>query len=144
MEIEYNGKQYNITNWPEFKQKLLYAIGFQLQNAVVEDMERMGLFQGGQLTQVNMEIRGDEIVIWSDAPYAIYLEFGTYAYWQFYGVKSFPDPGYPAIPKKKELSAEERKKLPKGMQPFAFYRRLFYNEKKLKEMIEKGIKAAKG
>jgi hypothetical protein len=71
-----------------------------------------------------------------------YLEYGTYSYWQKFGLKTFPEPGYPAIPKKKEISYEERKKLPKGMQPFAPFRRVLWNEAKMGDIIEKAAKVA--
>ena len=144
MIVEHEGQDYLIENWPEFKKKLLNAISFQLESEIVKDINRMKLVKKGNLKKVDTIVEGDSIIISFPfaEDYAVYLEFGTYDYWKRFGALSFPDPGYPSVPKKKELSSKQRKMLPKGMQPFSFIRRTLYNPKKMGVIIQKAVKSA--
>jgi len=60
-----------------------------------------------------------------------YLEYGTFEYFDLYGLDDFPDTPI----KKKDLSREERTSLPKGMAPFAPIRRVLYNQEKIDQII---------
>jgi len=142
--VEHEGQDYEITNWIAFKKKLLYAIGFQLESEIVKDIDRMKLVKKGNLKKVDTIVEGDSIIISFPfaEDYAVYLEFGTYDYWKRFGELDFPEFGYPSIPKKKELSSKQRKKLPKGGQPFSFIRRTLYNPKKMGVIIQKAVKSA--
>jgi len=140
--INIDGTNVEIVNWPEFKKKLLTGVGFMLASEISKEVSRMKLVDTGQLRRWNSEVVGDEVIVWSDAPHAIYLEYGTFDYFKHFGVENFPDPGYPSIPKKKELSAKERKGMPVGMQPFAPVRRTLFNDSKMKVIIEKGAALA--
>ena len=121
----------------EFLKRKAFIIGNELQNKVqgkISDMRlvsdkktgktgKTGL-RGNYLNSFSMAVseEGDNIVITltSTAPYAPYLEYGTYDYWKEYGLESFPSF---QDPKKKDLAAGLRKQYPKGMQPFAPIRR---------------------
>ena len=143
MIISKDGVDYEIINWPEFKRKLLNAIAVQLENAIVTEVNRMKLVDKGWLKRVDSKVEGDSIIItFPQADYAVFLEFGSFDYWKLYGKDDFPVPGYPSIPKKKELKGKERKGLPKGMQPFAPIRRVLYNKEKMSDVISKAVKAA--
>jgi len=147
--VNHEGQDYLIENWPEFKKKLLNGIAFQLESEIVKDINRMKLVKKGNLKKVDTVVEGDMVVITfpfavtdKGDNYAVYLEFGTYDYWKRFGELGFPDPGYPSIPKKKELSSKQRKMLPKGMQPFSFIRRTLYNPKKMDVIIQRAVKSA--
>jgi len=142
--VNHEGQDYLIENWPEFKKKLLNGIAFQLESEIVKDINRMKLVKKGNLKKVDTVVEGDMVVITFPfaEDYAIYLEFGTYDYWKRFGELGFPDPGYPSIPKKKDLSSKQRKNLPKGMQPFSFIRRTLYNPKKMDVIIQRAVKSA--
>lgn len=143
MILEYNGQMYEIENWDEFKHTLLDAIGTQLVFAAESEMLRMKLWDNGSYAGGNSYVvKGDEVILENSAPYAVYLEYGTFDYFKTYGLNSFPVPGYPAIPKKKEIGRKAREKLPAGMQPFAPYRRILYNENKMKQVIETAVRVA--
>jgi hypothetical protein len=142
MIITYNGVRYEITNWKEFEEKLLNAIGFSLTNEVRKEIDRMKLVQSGHLRQsIVHTVDNGELILTSLAPYAVYLEYGTYDYWKIYGATSFPRKGYPHIPKKKELTPEQKKGLPKGMQPFAMFRRVLYNPNVMAKVIDRAMRA---
>ena len=70
----------------------------------------------------NATVENGELIIESTVEYAAYLEYGTFAYWDRYGISNFPSN---VQPKKKDMQAKLRKNFPKGMQPFAMVRRVF-------------------
>lgn len=143
MIITHKGVKYEIVNWDEFSSKLLYAIGFQAEAEILHEVDRMKLVDTGSLrTSFTTDVKGNTLEISSSVPYAATLEYGTFDYFSRYGLQRFPDPGYPSIPKKKELSAKERSKLPKGGQPFAMFRRVLWNQNKMAKIIDKAVKAA--
>lgn len=129
-----------ITNWEEFKEKLLKAIGFQMVNEIQAQIKKMALIDTSEYWQsIDSEIDSGDLVIFSTVPYAPYLEYGTLQYWNIYGLGNFPSKPHP---KKKNLKPEQRKHYPKGMQPFAPFRRVFYNENKMTQIIQKAADAA--
>lgn len=102
-----------------------FVIVNMLQNEVQLQIDNMELVDTGQFInslQSSVDEVGDnvELTLTSTVPYAVYLEYGTYDYWKAYGLRGFPKF---KIPKKKNLSKEEAKQFPKGMQPFAPFRR---------------------
>jgi hypothetical protein len=140
MIINYNGQSYEIVNWDEFQNKLLSAIGIQVENAVVNEINKMKLVDTGKFKQgVHHEVQGNELIITNNMPYAVFLEYGTYDYWKQYGLDRFTEPVHP---KKKDISLKERQKLPKGGQPFSAIRRVLYNQNKMNEVIERAVKLA--
>jgi hypothetical protein len=138
--INYQGQRYEITNWDEFKEKLLTGVGLMVEREVVSEVNKMRLVDTGKFKgSIVSEVQDGELVISSTAPYAVYLEYGTYDYWQRFGIGSFPDS---PDPKKKDMKASERKSYPKGMQPFAPFRRVLYNKGKMENIITRGVKLA--
>ena len=143
MIIELNGQKYEISNWDSFKNKLLNAIGAELEAEVLKEVDKMRLIGTGALrTGFSYEVKGDSVILSNSEPYAAYLEYGTFSYWNKFGLDNFPIPGYPSIPKKKELKLKQRQGLPKGMQPFAFFRRVFFNKERLGRVVSKSAKRA--
>lgn len=124
-----------ITNWDQIEKDLATAIAAQIVPAIREEIRRMKLVDSSDFWQsIDFEVQDDGVLIYSTAPYAIYLEYGTYAYYVKYGVDNFPEKG---DPKKKDLAPKDRKKYPKGMQPFAPFRRVLYNQAKMEEFVQK-------
>lgn len=141
MILTVDGQSYEITNWEEFQKKFLSAIGFQLTSEIRKQVDKMNLIGSTRQLRLGTDfvVNGNELTMTSSAPYAVYIEYGTYDYWKSYGQHSFPDPGYPTIPKKKELTPQQRKGMPKGMQPFAPFRRVMYNQNKMDQVIKKAV-----
>jgi len=80
-----------------------------------------------------VEARGNRLVFDNTEEYALYLEYGTYAYYEQYQ-GTWPTPRHP---KKKNISQEAAEDLPSGMQPFAPFRRTVQNQQKMTENIQK-------
>ena len=124
-----------IVNWDEFRDKVLFLLGTGITQAIQEEAIKLGLYISGRY------IRGfhhyvDEIGqlnIDNDVFYAKYLEYGTFEYFDLYGLDDYPDTPI----KKKDLSKERRAGLPKGMAPFAPIRRVMYNQSKMDEVIRR-------
>lgn len=148
MIIQHQGVNYEIENWEEFKHKLLNAIGFQLTIEIKNESDRMKLMSDKKKNSASGHLRqsyahvveSGELVVTSSAPYAVYLEYGTYDYWKIFGATSYPEPGYPSIPKKKELTRKQREGMPKGMQPFAMFRRVLYNQNVMAKVINRAMR----
>lgn len=140
MIIRFQGKKYEITNFDEFAGKLLNAIGFQAENEIRREIDKMQLVDTGSLrTSLTVDVDGNTLEIGSTVPYAPYLEYGTFDYFQRFGLGSFPRS---PIPKKKTLSAEDREGLPRGMAPFAMFRRVLWNQNKMADIITKAVRVA--
>jgi len=133
MLLNYKGQTYEIVNWDEFRRKVLFLLGEGIVNAIQDEALKLGLFKTGRY------IRGfhsyvdesGQLNIDNDVYYAKYLEYGTFEYFDIYGLDDFPDTPI----KKKDLSREERTSLPKGMAPFAPIRRVLYNQEKIDQII---------
>lgn len=140
MIINHEGQKYEITNWDEFQNKLLNAIGVQIQGELVKQVNDLRLVDTGNFkNSMHFEVNGGELTITNTAPYAVYLEYGTFAYWDKFGMGNFPSN---PDPKKKDISRQAAKKLPKGMQPFGVFRRVMWNQQKMSQIINKAVKAA--
>lgn len=140
MILNVNGQRVEITNWDEFAGKLLNGIGFQIESEIVKKINDLRLVDTGFFKRsINTSVEGNVLTISSDAPYATFLEYGTLSYWGKYGTESFP-----AVldPKKKDLKPSQRKSFPAGMSPFAPFRRVLWNQNKMKTIIDKGVKIA--
>ena len=139
MILNYEGQAYEITNWDEFQNKLLWAIGFQIESEIIKQINDLRLVDIGLFKRISSNVVNGELIITSDAPYAQYLEYGTLAYFKRYKEDSFPLTPYP---KKKDSTKEARKKMDSGMQPFAPFRRVMWNQNKMALIIDKAVKAA--
>lgn len=141
MIINFNGQNYDIVNWDEFAKKFLNAVAFQVVSEIQDNIKKSNLIQSSNFWQSiqSAPATADGVEIFSDAHYAPYLEYGTYAYWNKYGLDNFPMIN---DPKKKDLAPKARKKYPKGMQPFANFRRVLYNPAKMEQIIDRAAKAA--
>lgn len=135
--ITVDGQTYDIQNWEQFQQEFLFLLGQELVNSIQDEAIRMKLFDSGRFVRgINASVDGDTVTISADTPYAAYLEFGTLEFGASYGDDSFPERPFP---KKKNLSRDARKKYPRGMQPFAPFRRVLYNENKMKKAIKRAV-----
>jgi len=140
MNIVYEGQEYEITNWEEFQFKLLSAIAFQIESNIIQQINTLGLVDTGDFKKrLRVYVKDNEIIIENSAEYAVFLEYGTLQYYQNYKPDSFPTSPHK---KKKNMKPEERKKYPKGGQPFAPIRRVLYNKAKLKQIIDKAVSVA--
>ena len=138
--ITINGVQYNITNWDEFTRKYLFAFGQMILNEIQDEALRMKLFDSGNfIARLDVRAKGDDTLLFTSAhEFSQYLEFGTYALGRSFG-DSFPTP---PLPKKKDISRKAASLMAKGMQPFAPFRRVLYNEEKLKQLSKKALAVA--
>jgi len=136
--LNYQGQSFEITNWEEFSNQLLNKIGVQAEAQIVKNINDMRLVDTGFFkNSVGFEVKNGELVVYSTAPYAVFLEYGTFEYWKDYGFDTFP---VTSVPKKKDMKVSERKNYPSGMQPFAPFRRVFYNSDKMSQIITRGLK----
>lgn len=103
----------------------------------IREMKLISEVSGGALLQGWFsKYENGQLVIENTQDYMVYLEFGTYSYWDNFGTSSYPDP---SPPKKKDIPAELRKMYPKGMQPFAFIRRVLYNPQIMQELVNEAF-----
>jgi len=138
MILNYQGQSYEITNWDEFSNQLLNKIGVQVESEVVKNVNDMRLVDTGFFkNSIGFEVKDDALIVYSTAPYAVFLEYGTLEYWQAYGMDSYI---VKLDPKKKDMKASERKNYPRGGQPFAPFRRVLYNPEKMSQIITRGLK----
>lgn len=170
MIITHEGQSYKITNWKQFKHTLLTAIGFQVESAILEEVNRQGLISRGTFKQsIQTYVEGDELIIMSDAPHAPFLEYGTAGTRKGvvdpFGESSRGPNISRKMPLKKtgdefslvaDLEAWAKKKgIPKkawfaiakhiqmyGMQPFAPFRKVLYNQAKMTQIIDKAVEVA--
>ena len=172
MIISHEGQDYEITNWEEFKHDLLTAIGFQVESAILEEVNRQGLVSKGTFKQsIQTYVEGDELIIMSDAPHAPFLEYGTAGTKQGVTDPFGESSRGPNLTRKMPLRKQgdhfslipdlrawaQRKGVPEknwfalakhiqmyGMQPFAPFRRVLYNQQKMAEIVSKAVRIASG
>lgn len=127
-----------ITNWDEFERGFLFKVGELTVNAIQEQIIAMRLFDKGEfIRSIEARVRGDTLTIESSDPKSVYLEYGTLAFGAQYTEESFPKRPYP---KKKDISRAAALRFPKGMQPFAPFRRVIYSETKMASIITRAGK----
>jgi len=112
-----------------------FKLGALIVNSIKEKVRKMNLVSdgGGEFLQ-GWDFRTTKkgLTIFNSQEYADYLEYGTFAYFDSFGLDSFPET---PDPKKKDLDAEARKAFPRGMQPFAPVRRVVYNESVMARLV---------
>lgn len=124
-----------ITNWIEFRNKVLTQLGIGIEQAMQDEAMKMGLYRTGHYIRgFNHYIDKEGVLnIDNGVFYAVYLEYGTYDYWDVYGLDDYPDKPL----KKMNMKKEERIGMPKGMMPFAPMRRILYSQERMDEVIRK-------
>jgi hypothetical protein len=142
-----------ITNKEEFKKELKeYLIksfeiaSIKIENEILDQITAMGLVDNGTLkgrgykfnvitsdSSINIELE-------TGVDYTAYLEYGTYEYFNIFGLSGFPEKPHP---KKKDMTEKERLKFPKGMQPFAPLRRVLWNKQKMEKIMSDSFRLAK-
>jgi hypothetical protein len=140
MKLNVDGQVYDITNWDEFKDDLLTAVGLQIEDEIVMQINKLRLVDTGRFKgSIKSTVVGGDLIITSDAPYAKYLEYGTFEYWQTFGKNSFPKS---PDPKKKNMTRKQASAYLKGGQPFAPFRRVLYNQNIMSRIINKAARLA--
>lgn len=136
MIINYKGQNYEIVNWEEFRNSVMFLLREGVVNAIQNEAKRMRLFGEGRYIRGFEASYVDEngvLHVDNDTEYAGYLEYGTFDFFDAYGLDTFP-----ATPiKKKDLSKSQREEMPKGMMPFAPVRRVLYSQAKMDEVIRR-------
>lgn len=119
--------------------KIMAAWGFLIERRIQDLIEQVPLFVNGDYWRgVHSFVREDGVlVIENTVFYAEYLEYGTFAYWEIYGEESYPSQFHP---KKRDLPAGLKKLFPKGMQPFAPYRRVLYNQEIMRDLLRQATR----
>jgi len=118
--------------------QFLKIVGELIINRVKVKVRQMGLIGpagvgGAYLQGWFSTVKGNKLVLENTQEYAIYLEYGTYAYWSQYGFDGFPET---MALKKKNLPKSVSKNLFKGMQPFAPVRRVIYSEQEMIPILQ--------
>lgn len=132
LEIEIDGE---LTE-EQYRQGM-FILGELVINKIKENIRRYRLIETGQLLQGWLSrANGNTIIIENTQSYMEYLEFGTYEYFQSFGLDKFPKV---VPPKKKDIGPSLAKLLPKGIAPFAFVRRVLYNKKIMEELVQQAF-----
>ena len=112
-------------------------LGELIVNRIKQNIRDMGLIRTGDLLQKwFVSYDSGLLTIESGTKYGQYLEYGTYAYFDQYGFDDYPEF---TTEKKMNLSLEARKMFPKGVQPFAFVRKVIYNENVMGELAREAF-----
>ena len=130
MTIEVN---YEVDLPDEEIQPRLTALG----NLIAQEMRKlaiqMGLKKSGDYSQgFLVKVKNGILIIENTQKYAEYLEFGTYEFGLAFSKETFPPSPFP---KKKDIPSKAREAFPKGMQPFAVFRRVLYNKQLMRRLI---------
>ena len=103
------------------------------QKALSMGLKRTGDYSGGFFATIQ---GSDTLLIENRVDYAEELEFGTFSYFDRFGVNEFPSS---PDPKKKDMSPEQRKRFLKGAQPFAVMRRILFNKVLMQRLINRAF-----
>lgn len=170
LSVEGLGDVY-VENWDEVQSKLLYAIGFEVEHEVRNEIKKSGLISSSEFFQSIMTGRpeGNNIMVYSDAPHALFLEYGTAG--RRRGVVDPFGEGSrgPNLSRKMPLRkvGEEFELVPQlarwakrhgipegswfalakhiqevGLEPYAPFRRVVYNDSLMRGIVQKGFDAA--
>ncbi len=169
--INHNGQSYEITNFEEFRKKLLLAIGFQVESEIIKEINRLGLVDTGAFKgSIDMSVDDEGLVITSNSPHGKYLEFGTpgtkKGVTDPFGERNRGPNPTRKMPMKKVgnewkliggldkwaqrhgfQTKDKQFLLAKyiqthGLEPRAPFRRVLYNEAKMSNIINRAVKAA--
>ena len=122
---------------PEDLAKAMTILGELIINKIKDNIRLMELIDEGRLLQGWLaRWDGQNLHIDNTQKYMVYLEFGTYGYWNIYGLKGFPEK---PLKKKRDMTKAEKEAEPKGMQPFAMQRRVIYNHKIMNGLISQAF-----
>ena len=139
MIVNVDGVAYEITNWDEVEAKLLDAMAVQVQSSIVRTIKELNLIDTSQFFQSISFIRNDDgVIIKSDVYYSYYLEYGTEEFGEIYTPLTFPEQPI----KNKLLPSDLRKQFPRGMNPFAPFRRTLYNRNIMEKFLVNAVKAS--
>lgn len=138
--VNVNGLAFEITNFDAFKNELMDRVTAKASLDIVRTIKELDLIDTSQFFQsivMGLEDNG-EGWIESDVDYAWFLEYGTLEF----GERFTPDT-YPGLPVKKKLLPKDlREQFPRGMNPFAPFRRTIYNRRRMEEFFTKSIRPA--
>ena len=115
----------------------LKILGELVINEVKKKIRQMDLIIDGQFLQGWFaSANNGELTIENVKEYALYLEYGTYAYHEMHGFETFPET---PDRKKKDMTAKDRKLFLKGSQPFAPVRRVLYDTRLMSGLIQESF-----
>ena len=79
MKITYEGQSYEITNWDEFKDKLMDSIGTEVVRAIQKDIIKKKIWDKGAYKRgVKYYIDSDgNLNVFNEMKYAHFIEYGT-------------------------------------------------------------------
>ena len=114
---------------------VLDKIGQELVKEIQRQVLLLDLFDTGEfLRSIKYRIEGTKLIIYSDSPYSEDLEYGTFDMKQDEGDQVLNNPW-----KKKNLDPQSARNLPRGMFPYAPFRRVVYNKQILEAAIRRAI-----
>lgn len=116
----------------------------KLGKALVREIKKQILLMelvdiGDFLDSIDYKKRNNSLYLISEVDYAKELEYGTFA------LKSRTQTDFPSTAaqakgmKKKDMTRKARKELPKGMIPFAPFRRVLYNKNLMTKLIRQSV-----
>jgi len=118
-------------------EQFAFRLGSLIVGAIKDKVRQMDLLIDGSFLQGwDFRITKAGLTIFNTQKYADYLEYGTYSYFDTFGLDSFPTT---PDPKKKDMDEKMRKSFPKGMQPFAPVRRVLFNERTMAELTKRAL-----
>lgn len=140
--VNIDGQEYIIENMDEVKYFLLYRVGQLALEDIKYNIRRLGLQDSGRFINgltIEVDMATDSVDIVSDVEYSYWLEYGT----MDFGAQYSKD-DYPAKPvKKKDMTRAMAKQFPKGMNPFAPFRRTIFNRTKMELFYNRALQELK-
>lgn len=117
-------------------------MGAQVTRAIVQNIKDLQLIDTSQFFQsIKYKVRDDTVIISSDVLYAYFLEYGTLEFGERFSKSTKTGWPEPAI-KKKDMSKDLRAQYPRGMAPFAPFRRTIFNRVVMQDMFAKAVESA--
>ena len=136
MIITIGGQKVDITNFEEVRNQIYANLGSQIVTEIKNKIKDMKLIDSTEFLQsIDWRIQGDKLTVFSDVKYSDFLEYGTFTFWTRNGLERFPSRPI----KKKDLSKRDREALPKGMDAFAPFRRVIFNQNKMGQLLQKSV-----
>ena len=106
-------------------------------NRIQDEAMKMKLWDNGRyIRSIESKYENGKLILFSDVPYAPYLEYGTLDFGAAFSDSQFPEP---MLPKKKDIDRDMARQFPRGMQSFAPFRKVMYNPAKVELAIKKAL-----
>lgn len=120
----------------EFNSRL-FELGELIIDEVKKFVKKYDLIQTTNYLQgFFVTVKNNRLTINNRMKYANFLEYGTYSYFEQYGVDDFSSN---PLPKKKDLTKKQASLLPKGGNTFAPIRRVLYNPSVMLPLLQEAF-----